>query len=209
MSTYSPPNYFYIGGNRTLKGNKDAHRLIGKVTREIIGRLGNNAISTGCAVGADAIAILYTPAHQLRIHTAGTSYGKGYPRRHNLHNILDAEQYGAEVHYMQEQDLKIPMRARLMQRSINGFQDASQALFFLASPRMSGSLKVASRAATAGLSVTAFCFFHGSPASLSQPKRRLPGRWVRASNFWARFRHPHKHSPLIIWHWESDQDTLF
>ena len=141
------------------------------------------AVSVGCAAGADALALSAAVAagasgRSLRVFAVGASSGAGFWSGSALSGVRLAAAAGASVAWLAGGSLSVPLRARLLRRSLAALRGCSAAVFFLASPSSPGSLRVASAAAAAGLPVFVFCCgFAGFPASLAG----CSGSWVSGS----------------------------
>jgi len=162
----------HLGGSRSLKA--DHFPLVRDV---VLGCLAAGAvIRVGCARGADAAVIraaIKYPSH-LSVFAQFTPGGQGSFSGSDVVAVSSAAQSGANVSYLAGGALSLPLKARLMRRSIAALSGCKAAVFFLAKPFSPGSLAVAAAAATKNIPVYIFgCGFSGSPAAL----RSAPGGW--------------------------------
>lgn len=173
-----------LGGSRSLPSA--ALPLIRRLVADAIDN--NYAIATGCACGADAMvasAALDIAPTRLAICAVGAHNGAGFWKGSApLAGLRSAEARGAQVNWLAGGSLDIPLRARLIRRSIVSLQSAQVAAFFLASPDSPGSLRVAAEAAARGLQVYAFCFgFSGPPRLLSSEGQWAPVEWAGLAGY--------------------------
>jgi hypothetical protein len=196
----------YFGGSRSLAGSL-AQKLVFSVVSGVARR--GSSVRVGCASGADALVInaALSVAAPLAVFAVGSKAGAGFVKSSAVQSVKRAASYGASVTWLAGGPLSVPVRARLIKRSMAGVAGSAQAVFFLASASSSGSLAVAARAAGSGVPVVALCVgFSGPPAAL----KGQPGQWVRVrSGFFAQFRRAHAYKPVCVWQWQPAQQKLF
>ncbi len=167
----------HFGGSRALK---QIH--FSQVSQVVKATLATGAgVHVGCAVGADQYIIQaanFSPA-QVHVFAQFSATGSGAFSGSAVLTVTAAQQLGIQVSYLAGGPLSIPLRARLLRRSIAALRGCSAAVYFLANPAKSGSLNTAAQAATMGLPVYVFPVgFLGQPTGFSH----LPGAW-RPSTF--------------------------
>lgn len=184
----APQNHFFeerqkimvkihFGGSRALTQNH-----FSQVSQVVKASLAVGAgIHVGCAVGADQFIIQSAcsfPA-QLQIFAQFSSSGAGAFPGSAVSAVLAAQQLGIPVSFLAGGPLSVPLRARLLKRSIAALRGCSLSVHFLSNPASSGSLNTAAQAAAMGIPVYIFPLgFPGHPQAL----RHLPGAW-RPSSF--------------------------
>jgi hypothetical protein len=191
----------YFGGSRSLLFA--AH---GRFVARVVGAAlaGGWRCSVGCAVGADQFVIISAlaagQASQLVIQAVGSQSGAGFWSGSALAAVRSAAGAGARVSWLAGGHQSLPLSARLIKRSLAGLVGCSAAVFFLASPTSSGSLRVAAAAAQSGKPVFVFsCGFSGAPRSLLG----CSGAWVQSAITFGGVSFP-------CWGWTpSVQKTLF
>ena len=190
----------YFGGSRSLSPSffSFVAGVVGLALRR------GFCVSVGCAAGADAAVVRAVmrfagAASRLSVAAVGSSCGAGFWRGSAPLSLLrSAASRGAAVVWSAGGSLSLPLRARLLRRSLAGAAGCSFAVFFLASPSSAGSLAVASRLASRGADVFAFsCGFSGPPAPLSG----VPGAWVPVRRLFG--------SPAWRWSVAAVQPRLF
>jgi predicted Rossmann fold nucleotide-binding protein DprA/Smf involved in DNA uptake len=166
----------HFGGSRAL-----SPRFASQVASVVQASLcAGAAVRVGCAVGADQFVIqaALSQPQRLSIFAQFSATGAGAFSGSAVQPVLSAQAAGAQVSFLAGGPLQVPLRARLLRRSIAALRGSSAAVFFLASPSSAGSLNVAAQAAA--LSIPVFIFplgFIGQPQNL----RFLPGAWRPAS----------------------------
>jgi predicted Rossmann fold nucleotide-binding protein DprA/Smf involved in DNA uptake len=199
----SPSPGLLLGGSRSL--SPSAAPLVRRVVSAAL-RAGF-VLSSGCAAGADqivissALALAPSSAHgcrSLRVAAAGSSAGAGFwSGSAPLSLLRSAAAAGAQVSWLAGGSLQVPLRARLLRRSLAALAGCSSAAFFLASPTSPGSLRVAAAAVASGAQVFAFPYgFEGPPA----PPPGCAGSWL-----------PGALVGCACWQWrpEASQPALF
>jgi hypothetical protein len=171
----APAPWLLVGGSRSLPGS--AAPLVARVLAGAL-RAGFS-LSVGCAAGADALALaagLDLAPGRVRVFAVGSSAGEGFWSGSAPVSLLrSAAGAGAQVSWLAGGSLAVPLRARLLRRSLAALEACSTAVFFLASPSSRGSLRVAAAAVKAGVPVFAFCVgFSGPPA----PPLDCAGSWL-------------------------------
>ena len=141
----------YFGGSRALPS--DQAGLIGLVVDQAIYHC--KKIHVGCCLGADqfvALAALGSRASFLSVFAICNSLGVGMCNLTSGIPFL-AQSLGAGVHFLAGGNLSLPLKVRLIKRSIAAMQGCESAVFF--SPG-SGSLTVAAKAVERSIPVYAF-----------------------------------------------------
>jgi len=148
----------YVGGSRSLVPSAPA----GVALARFVGSLGSRPIRVGCASGADALALASAPVPSvLSVFAQFSSSGAGAFGSSAVSAVFSARARGASVSFLAGGSLSVPVRARLIRRSVAGFSGAGVAVFFAPG---SGSLAVARRALAA--SVPVLVWAGGSAPSL-------------------------------------------
>lgn len=197
MSSPSPAPGLLLGGSRSL--SPSAAPLVRRVVSAAL-RAGF-VLASGCAAGADQLvvsaAISLDPG-SLRVFAAGSAEGAGFwSGSAPLSLLRSAAAAGAQVSWLAGGSLAVPLRARLLRRSLAALAGCSSAAFFLASPTSPGSLRVAAAAVASGAQVFAFPDgFEGPPA----PPPGCAGSWL-----------PGALVGCACWQWypEASQPALF
>ncbi|MHB8132893.1 MAG: hypothetical protein ACYDH1_01605 [Anaerolineaceae bacterium] len=138
------------------------------------------SVRVGCAVGADQFVIQSAVSHpkNLEIFAQFAPSGAGSFSGSAVLTVAAAQELGASVSFLAGGPLSVPLRARLLRRSIAALRGSSFAVFFLSQSASAGSLNTAAQAATLGIPVYVFPLgFAGQPVAL----RHLPGAWRPAS----------------------------
>ena len=187
----NPIQSVYFGGSRSLVFSP----VLSIVVLSVLAS--RRSAHVGCAAGADTLVIKALSVHagrgRLFVFAAGGSCGSGFWAGSAPLSLLRS--VSGSVSWWAGGGAAVPLKARLIKRSVAGFSGCSAAVFFLASPGSSGSLAVAARAVKAGLPVFVFCCgFAGSPAPLANQA----GQWVKSS-----------FSGFSCWQWQSAQASLF
>ena len=166
----------HFGGSRAL-----TQKHFSQVSQVVNATLATSAgIHVGCAVGADQFIIQAASAcpGQLHIFAQFSQIGSGSFAGSALASVFTAHQSGIPVSYLAGGPLSIPLRARLLRRSIAALRGCALSVFFLSNPASAGSLNTAAQAATMGMPVYVFPLgFPGNPQAL----RHLPGAWQPSS----------------------------
>ncbi len=179
----------YLGGSRNLSQNQNA--VVAQVVWPI--QAAGLTVHVGCAAGADSLVIKAAAPGLLSVFAAGGSCGSGFWAGSAPLSLLRS--VSGSVSWWAGGGAAVPLKARLIKRSVAGFFSCAEAVFFLASPSSSGSLAVAARAVKAGLPVFAFCCgFAGPPAPLAGQA----GQWVTSS-----------FSGFSCWQWQPAQASFF
>jgi hypothetical protein len=179
MNTNLPPSSgstrIYFGGSRTFETRSSVAPVVTAVLRS------GSSVSVGCATGADALVVgCVVGSGQTRRLSVAAAFGPGGVGAWSCSAVAvvaTAARAGAQVSWWAGGPVAVPLRARLLRRSLAGLVGAFAACFFLAAPSSPGSLRVAAAAAGSGLPVFAFCV--SSPVPLAG----LVGAWVRSSFF--------------------------
>jgi hypothetical protein len=171
----SPAPWLMAGGSRALPGS--AAPLVSRVLAGAL-RAGFS-LSVGCAAGADALALtagLDLAPGRVRVFAVGSASGEGFwSGSAPLPLLRSAAAAGCPVSWLAGGSLAVPLRGRLLRRSLAALAGCSAAVFFLASPGSRGSLRVAAAAVKAGVPVFAFCCgFAGPP----DPPLGSAGSWL-------------------------------
>lgn len=182
----------YFGGSRNLS---QVHAgLVAHVVSQACAQ--GHAVHVGCSAGADQYTInAGVPlafgefGNPFRVFAVGSAGGKGFWRLSALPAVRMAQAHSAghlggnkgssvSVSWLAGGALSMPLKARLIKRSMAALAGCSQAVFFLAQAQSKGSLTVAANAAAQGAAVFVFCCgFSGPPA----PLKGQSGLWVRGS----------------------------
>lgn len=173
---------FFFGGSRSLprSGFSFVTRVVSSVLQS------GSCVHVGCCSGADAAVVSAarrSPA-RLRVFSAFASSGAGSCPVSAVSAVRSAAASGVHVSWLAGGPLSLPLRARLIRRSLAALAGCSAAVFFLPG---SGSLSVAAHAVRSSIPV--FVFQRACP---SAPPRGCIGSWVRAS-----------FSGFSCWHWFS------
>lgn len=194
----------YFGGSRSA--SPSLLQYVPLYVRAVQAR--GQAVHVGCAPGVDTAAIyaaLVAPS-LLSVFAVGDQFGYGFPGSsvgQGYQAVSLAQHSAASVHWLAGGSLHVPLRARLIKRSMAGFSGCSLAVFILENPKSKGSLAVASQATTAGLPVFAFLpGFTIPPARLASS----PGQWVRAT---FPFSSGITNNQRRGWQWQPAQAPLF
>lgn len=162
-----------IGGSRNLSAQFAP--LVGAVAQAVAQ---SALVHVGCSAGADQLALQALSPAQVQVFAAGAQSGQGFVTSSATSAVMQAAQAGAAVSWLAGGALHVPIRARLIRRSLAALAGCSQAVFFVNSAQSSGSLAVAAKAAQAGKPVFVFsCGFSGAPA----PLKGCAGSWVQSS----------------------------
>lgn len=166
----------HFGGSRNL-----SQKYASQVAQVVQVSLAAGAsVRVGCAVGADQFVIhsAVSQPQNLEIFAQFAPSGAGAFSGSAVLSVAVAQELGASVSYLAGGSLAVPLRARLLRRSIAALRGCSFAVFFLAYPGKSGSLNTAAQAATMGIPVYVFPLgFPGQPTAL----KHLPGAWQQSS----------------------------
>lgn len=155
------PNH--IGGSRSLP--QAAAPAIAQVLASLPA-----PFHVGCARGADALVIsaCLAAGYPLRVFAIGDQSGAGFWSGSALPVVHQAATAGAPVAWLAGGHLQIPLRARLIRRSLAALAGCQRAVFFLVAPASPGSLRVAAAAVRARVQVVAVpCGFSCPPAPLA------------------------------------------
>jgi hypothetical protein len=162
-----------LGGSRSLAASPH----VGPVVSALLAA--GCELRVGCAAGADALVVSAALAAgagpRLAVFAVGSSAGSGFWSGSALPVVRAAAAAGARVAWLAGGFLSVPLRARLLRRSLAALAGCRLAVFFLAGPVSPGSLRVAAAAVAAGVPAVAFCSVQ--PAPLAGPA----GCWVPAS----------------------------
>lgn len=168
----------HFGGSRTLKS---VYQDL--ITDVVIRCLAYDVgIHVGCATGADAAVIraMLPFAMHLSVFAQFSESGEGAFSGSDVDAVAAAASKGAQVSYLAGGPLSLPLKARLIRRSIAALENCSMSFFFIDRPFSPGSLNVAAKAAKACQSVFVF------PCGFSVPPAKLPGistKWVETELF--------------------------
>jgi hypothetical protein len=140
-------------------------------------------VHVGCATGADEAVIeaaLGCDPSRLSVFAQFSESGEGSFSASAFIPVLAAKKAGAPVSFLAGGPLSIPLKQRLMLRSLAALSGCAGSVFFLASSFSPGSLKVAAAAAKKNQIVYAIpCGFSGSPV----PLRTVSGSWQESQFF--------------------------
>jgi hypothetical protein len=145
----------FFGGSRSYSARSLVSNVVAAVLRS------GASISTGCAIGADALVIGSVvgsgQAGRLSIFASFGPGGLGAWSGSAVALVAAAARSGAAVSWLSGGPVSVPLRARLVRRSAAALVGCSAAVFFLSGAGSPGSLRVAALAVAADLPVFAFC----------------------------------------------------
>lgn len=191
LSSLPGGSFVLFGGSRSL-GAAWSGLVSACVSAALVRCVG---VSVGCAAGADAVALssaLGAPSFSpglVRLAAVGASSGAGFWSGSAPFGLLArAAAAGVPVAWSAGGGSSVPFRARLLRRSLAALSGCAGAVFFLASPGSSGSLRVAGAAAASGVPVVVFaCGFSAPPCPPCPPRlgrgRLASGSWSPAGSF--------------------------
>jgi len=184
---FSPSSRVLLGGSRSLVSSP----AVAPVVESLLAA--GCSLSVGCSAGADALALgavlACGAAARLSVFAAGSAAGAGFWSGSAFAAVSEAAALGARVSWCAGGALSLPLRARLLRRSLAALSGCALAVFFQPGP---GSLAVAAAAAARGLPVVAFA--PSAPAALAS----CAGAWS-----------PCSFCGLSAWCWSSAQVSLF
>ena len=147
MSSFSSP--VYVGGSRHLSAGNPAAAALVQFCAGLA--RGGTRFHVGCASGADALALSIIPTKQVTVFAQFSQSGQGAISASNFHGVRRVGWFGARVVWQAGGSVDtVPVKARLIQRSIAAFAGCGVAVFFAPG---AGSLSVARHALAAGLPV--------------------------------------------------------
>lgn len=145
----------HFGGSRSLVQSALLRQVISAALAT------GASIHVGCAVGADQQVISHVlcsgQAAQLSVFAAFSRSGAGSWLSSAVGQVQRAERLGASVAWLAGGALAVPLRARLMCRSLAALAGCSLSVFFLSPQGSAGSLAVAAQAVAQGIPVVVFC----------------------------------------------------
>jgi len=198
-----------ICGSRSLPSSASA--LVTQVTQSLLSA--NRSISVGCATGADQAVIYACIAHgplfSLSIYAIGGQCGSGFAGSVSaLNTVNQAASSGASVHWWSGGNQSVPVRQRLVSRSLACAGSAQSLVGFVTLPPSqtwsgsglwrscgSGTWSTVAAANARGIPVVVFPVGAWFPL----PHLPVPGTWVVAGNgIWSKaFRFVPAQSNLI------------
>ena len=140
--TLSPSSPVYVGGSRSLVSTSTAWGAVQDLVQEVIGST-PSPVHVGCSTGADQAAIYAMGKHQSVVFSITSCSGAG--GWSGTANAAVQEHYkkGRAVHFLAGGALSVPLKVRLIKRSLAGLKGAGVAIFFAPG---AGSLSVARHA---------------------------------------------------------------
>lgn len=172
-----------FGGSRNL--SQSFAPFIAGIVAQVIGK--GFKVHAGCCAGADALIIQAAIQHpgSLSVFAVGDKFGQGFWAGSSYHLVTVAAHLGESVTWLAGGAPRVPLRARLIKRSVAALAGCSAAVYFLAQPNSRGSLAVAGHAVAQGVQVFAFCCGFSGPPAPPTPKAGLrpkcAGSWQLAS----------------------------
>ena len=169
----------HFGGSRNLSDLYDP-----QVSQVVTTALEKGCfVNVGCASGADAAviaaALSFSPA-QLSVFAQFSFSGEGSFLFSAFTPVQLALQAGAQVSFLAGGPLSLPLKVRLIRRSVAAFTGCAASVFFFSQPFSPGSLKVAAAAVRQNIPVYVFPLgFDGQPVAL----HALPGGWQLSQFF--------------------------
>lgn len=160
----------YFGGSRSLPSSSIIGGVVGAVLASGAG------LRVGCSAGADALvigAVRPSSFSQVRVFACFAPSGAGSWAGSAVSVVQSFAKAGGAVTWLAGGALAVPLRVRLIRRSLAGLAGCSSAVFFAPG---SGSLAVAGHAVTQGVPVYVFGAPSGVPAGCA-------GSWVASSFF--------------------------
>ena len=174
---FTPGSSVHFGGSRSLQPNSQLEFCVRKA------QAAGCSIHVGCAAGADAQVIYaalaavkadYLAETWLNVFAVGgNSGGWPYPRLSPPPWIIRAISC---VRLWAGGCPSLPLRARLIRRSLAALAGCSCSVFFLSGPSSHGSLTVAAHAVKSGMPVFVFCPVQPDPLTSPSPA----GSWQPA-----------------------------
>lgn len=178
----------YFGGSRSLSSLP----IIGQVVSAVLSS--GALVHVGCSAGADALvigALRSSSFSQVRVFSCFSASGAGSWSGSAVSVVQSFASAGGSVSWLAGGSLAVPLRVRLIKRSLAGLAGCSSAVFFSPS---SGSLAVAGHAVKAGIPVFCFVGLRGCSVPPSGMPAGCAGSWV-ASSFHG----------FACWAWQSAQ----
>ncbi len=167
----------YFGGSRSLSSSP----IIGQVVGAVLAS--GSLAHVGCSAGADALvigAVRSSSFSQVQVFSAFSATGAGAWSGSAVSVVQSFALAGGSVSWLAGGGLAVPLRVRLIKRSLAGLAGCSSAVFFAPG---SGSLAVAGHAVAQGVPVYVFGAPAGSPAGCAGSPAGCAGSWVVSSFF--------------------------
>jgi len=137
----------YVGGSRSLVASSPAGRAVAQFSQAVTA---TNLLHVGCATGGDKIAIQNAHQTALKIFAQFAPSGQGAISSSATNTVKNAALCRVPVQFLAGGALSVPVRVRLIKRSIAAFSGCGVAVFFAPG---AGSLSVARHALKAGIPV--------------------------------------------------------
>ena len=191
-----------FGGSRHL--SPAFAPLVASVVLQVISK--GFKVHTGCCSGADALVIqaaIQRPG-SLSVFAIGNKFGRGFWSCSSYQWVSVAAHMCESVTWLAGGNLNVPLRVRLINRSLAALKGCSAAIFFLSGRSSPGSLAVAAQAVKRGAQVFVFpCGFGftfppASPTPKAGLRPKCAGSW-QLSSFAG-----HK-----CWQWVPNQASMF
>ena len=191
----NPPPVVALCGSRSLA------QFVGSAIPRVVGSLvsSGRSLSVGCAAGADAAvvsaAVMAGAADSVRVHAVGGSCGAGFAgHASELSGVQAARAAGASVVWWSGGPASVPLRSRLVARSLACVSSAAATVAFVSGPPPrawsgsglwrscgSGTWSAVAASAIRGSSVVVF-----APGAAALPSLPVGGSWVPAgSGVWS------------------------
>ena len=179
----------YVGGSRHLSAGSPAAAALVQFCTGLAH--GGTSLHVGCASGADALALSIIPAKQITVFAQFSESGQGVISTSNYQGVRQVWWSGARVAWQAGGSVDtVPVKARLIQRSIAAFAGCGVAAFFAPGE---GSLSVARHALAAGLPVL---IWSQSGAGFKKLAGSQPARLIQCCG-------------LSFWHHQPQQSNFF
>lgn len=168
--------FLHFGGSRSLSPSFFPFAL--SVARFALSR--GFSLRVGCAVGADALFLRSLPVSSVSCFSAFASSGAGSFSGSAVSVVQSFASRGGSVSWLAGGPLRLPLRARLIRRSLAALSGCRASVLFLSgSGAGSGSLAVGARAVLGG--GACFVFVCSPVPVVPAPLPGCVGRWVRSS----------------------------
>jgi len=146
----SPSSPVYVGGSRSLASMSPAWVAVQNFVQEVVGST-PSFVHVGCSTGADQAAILaLAGSYQARVFSVTSHSGAGGWSGTASATVQRFFSSGGSVSFLAGGALSVPLKARLIRRSLAGLAGAGVAVFFAPG---AGSLSVARHALKRGIPV--------------------------------------------------------
>jgi len=156
MQNYMLNSHFpvYVGGSRSVNYGEQCAIQAAMFSARVVRRLGL-PIHVGCCTGIDLHAQGLAPAKAFHIFAQFARWGQGSFASSAVRHTINQEHFGAKVSYQAGGAVAtVPIRARLIKRSLAALAGCSVAVFFKPG---NGSISVAKQALILGIPVLVWC----------------------------------------------------